>query len=104
MIFLCLAANSVQTSQQLQTLAHQKSLNQESLQQTFMMSQLNSSQSTTPLQHPSTGSNSLRMNPLIAVQKPYTQPGIDLNNILRQSGGNVIVFNPTNCIEFGSVD
>ncbi|XP_046852491.1 mediator of RNA polymerase II transcription subunit 12-like protein isoform X2 [Xenia sp. Carnegie-2017] len=80
------AANSVQTSQQLQTLAHQKSLNQESLQQTFMMSQLNSSQSTTPLQHPSTGSNSLRMNPLIAVQKPYTQPGIDLNNILRQSG------------------
>lgn len=93
MIFLSAisgASSSVDTSQQMslqqsQPLAHQKSLNQETMQQSFM-SQLNASQPTTPLQHPMT-SSSLR-HPVVAVQKPFSQ-GINFSNLLRQSTGIV---------------
>lgn len=77
--------------QQSQTLAHQKPLNQETIPQSFMMSQLNASQATTPLQHPMT-STALRLNPVVAVQKPFSQSGINISNLLRQSAG--IVFRP----------
>jgi hypothetical protein len=94
MIFLSAisgASSSVDTSQQMslqqsQPLAHQKSLNQETMQQSFIMSQLNASQPTTPLQHPMT-SSSLR-HPVVAVQKPFSQ-GINFSNLLRQSTGIV---------------
>ena len=69
--------------QQSQTLAHQKSLNQETIPQPFMMSQ-----ATTPLQHPMT-STALRLNPVVAVQKPFSQSGINISNLLRQSAGIV---------------
>ena len=84
------AGNNVETSQQMslqqsQPLAHQKSLNQETMQQSFIISQLNASQATTPLQHPT--STSLRLNPVVTVQKPF----LNFSNILRQSTGTVFI-------------
>ena len=89
------ASSNIETSQQLnlqqsQPLAHQKSLNQETMQQSFIMSQLNASQATTPLQHPIT-STSLRLNPVVGVQKPFSQTGLNFSNILRQSTGIVFI-------------
>ena len=87
-----IGASSVDTSQQLnlqqsQALVHQKSLNQEAMPQSFIMSQLNASQATTPLQHPMT-STSLRLNPVVPVQKTFSQSGI-ISNLLRQNAGIV---------------
>ena len=57
------------------------------MQQSFIMSQLNASQATTPLQHPMT-STSLRLNPMAAAQKQFTPgAGITLSNLLRQNPG-----------------
>lgn len=53
------------------------------------MSQLNASQATTPLQHPMT-STSLRLNPMVTVQKPFSQANINLSNLLLQSTGIVL--------------